>query len=163
MSDAPVIPIKPYLLRAWHQWCTDNGKTPYIAVFVDQYVDVPREFVKDEAIVLNVGFVATDGLNIDNDYINFKGRFSGQVRELWVPVSHVTAIFARESQEGMEFPRPTSQELAALAAASGGAGAELGANKPVEPKLTAKKLTTNPSVSAESSSSKPAGGLRIVK
>ncbi|MEJ7137013.1 ClpXP protease specificity-enhancing factor [Amphibiibacter pelophylacis] len=140
-------PIKPYLLRAWHEWCTDNGRTPYMAVFVDQYVDVPREFVKDQAIVLNVGYVATDGLKIDNDYVHFKARFSGQVREIWVPVSHVTAIFARETQEGMEFARPTPEELAALArpgaSTSATASAPPAAQKPAAPK--------------------PAGGLRIVK
>jgi stringent starvation protein B len=26
---------RPYLLRALHDWCTDNGFTPYLAVHVD--------------------------------------------------------------------------------------------------------------------------------
>ena len=26
---------RPYLIRALHDWCTDNGFTPYVAVFVD--------------------------------------------------------------------------------------------------------------------------------
>ena len=34
---------KPYLIRAIYEWCTDNGFTPYIAVFVDNSTNVPRE------------------------------------------------------------------------------------------------------------------------
>ncbi|MBP7413565.1 MAG: ClpXP protease specificity-enhancing factor, partial [Giesbergeria sp.] len=46
---------RPYLIRALHEWCTDNGFTPYLAVRVDDSVQVPREYVKDGEIVLNVG------------------------------------------------------------------------------------------------------------
>jgi stringent starvation protein B len=45
---------KPYLLRAIHDWCTDAGFTPYVAVAVDETVRVPMEFVKNGEIVLNV-------------------------------------------------------------------------------------------------------------
>ena len=55
---------RPYLLRALHDWCTDNGFTPYIAVFVDAKVQVPMEYVKNNEIVLNVGFEATTGLKL---------------------------------------------------------------------------------------------------
>ena len=34
---------RPYLIRALHDWCTDNGFTPYIAVHVDASVQVPQE------------------------------------------------------------------------------------------------------------------------
>ena len=50
---------RPYLIRAWHEWCCDNGFTPYITVAVDNSVQVPREYVKDDEIVLNIGFDAT--------------------------------------------------------------------------------------------------------
>ena len=46
MSDVPS--NKPYLIRALHQWCADFGFTPFIAVFVDQNVEVPMEFVKNK-------------------------------------------------------------------------------------------------------------------
>jgi stringent starvation protein B len=55
---------RPYLIRALHDWCTDNGFTPYLAVHVDESVDVPREYVKNNEIVLNVGFEATSGLEL---------------------------------------------------------------------------------------------------
>ncbi|MGA0990127.1 MAG: stringent starvation protein B, partial [Burkholderiaceae bacterium] len=55
---------RPYLLRALHQWCSDEGLTPYVAVWVDERVEVPRDFVQDNQIVLNVGYDATRDLHI---------------------------------------------------------------------------------------------------
>ena len=56
-TEIPGSSTRPYLIRALHDWCTDNGFTPYIAVFVDETVRVPKEYVKNNEIVLNVGFV----------------------------------------------------------------------------------------------------------
>jgi stringent starvation protein B len=114
MNSPPIAPhvaggsTRPYLIRALHDWCTDNGFTPYIAVFVDATVRVPMEYVKDAEIVLNVGFEATTGLNIGNEAIEFKARFGGVSREIWVPVDHVIAIYARENGQGMAFPTPAN-------------------------------------------------------
>jgi stringent starvation protein B len=98
---------RPYLLRALHDWCTDNGFTPYIAVFVDASVQVPMEYVKNNEIVLNVGFEATSGLKLGNECIEFNARFGGSSRQIVVPVDHVVAIYARENGQGMAFPVPT--------------------------------------------------------
>ena len=97
---------RPYLIRALHDWCTDNGFTPYIAVFVDETVRVPKEYVKNSEIVLNVGFEATSALKLGNETIEFKARFGGSSREITVPVDHVIAIYARENGQGMAFPMP---------------------------------------------------------
>jgi len=97
---------RPYLIRALHDWCTDNGFTPYIAVHVDRSVQVPMEYVSNNEIVLNVGFDATSGLDLGNDFIQFKARFGGVAREILVPVDHVVAIYARENGQGMAFPAP---------------------------------------------------------
>ena len=97
---------RPYLIRALHEWCTDNGFTPYLAVRVDQSVQVPREYVNDGEIVLNVGIDATHALQLGNDYIEFTARFGGKPREIMVPVGRVTAIYARENGQGMAFPPP---------------------------------------------------------
>ncbi|MHB1667163.1 MAG: ClpXP protease specificity-enhancing factor [Thiomonas sp.] len=99
---------KPYLLRALYEWCTDNGLTPYLAVHVDSQVRVPREHVKNGEIVLNISFGATTGLKIGHDDVRFKARFGGVARDILVPVSHVTAIYARENGQGMAFPMPES-------------------------------------------------------
>jgi stringent starvation protein B len=98
---------RPYLIRALHDWCTDNGFTPYIAVYVDEHVQVPKEYVKNNEIVLNVGFEATSALKLGNELIEFKARFGGTSREIAVPIDHVIAIYARENGQGMAFPMPT--------------------------------------------------------
>jgi len=97
---------RPYLVRALHDWCTDNGFTPYIAVHVDRSVQVPMEYVSNNEIVLNIGFDATSGLDLGNEFIQFKARFGGVAREIIVPVDHVVAIYARENGQGMAFPAP---------------------------------------------------------
>jgi stringent starvation protein B len=99
---------RPYLIRALHDWCTDNGFTPYVAVHVDGSVQVPKEYVKNNEIVLNVGFEATSGLKLGNEFIEFKARFGGQAREIQVPIDHVVAIYARENGQGMAFPVPSA-------------------------------------------------------
>jgi stringent starvation protein B len=111
-QDAPGTSTRPYLIRALHEWCTDNGFTPYVAVFVDAAVQVPSEYVKNNEIVLNVGFEATSGLKLGNDFIEFKARFGGVAREIVVPVDHVVAIYARENGQGMAFPMPPGQGVA---------------------------------------------------
>ena len=98
---------RPYLIRALHEWCTDNGFTPFLAVHVTPGVKVPMEYVKNNEIVLNVGFEATSGLRLGNDLVEFKARFGGVSREIAVPIDHVVAIYARENGQGMAFPVPT--------------------------------------------------------
>ena len=127
-SDSQGTSTRPYLLRALHDWCTDNGFTPYIAVHVDQRVQVPLEYVKNNEIVLNIGFEATSGLKLGNEFIEFLARFGGSAREIIVPVDHVVAIYARETGQGMAFPAPSDAGATApadtetSAAASGSAG-----------------------------------------
>ena len=106
-SDNQGTSTRPYLLRALHEWCTDNGFTPYLAVFVAPGVQVPMEYVKNNEIVLNVGFEATSGLKLGNEFVEFKARFGGVSREIAVPIDHVVAIYARENGQGMAFPVPT--------------------------------------------------------
>lgn len=97
------ISTKPYLLRAIYEWCTDNGYTPYLAAMVDSRTRVPREFVKNGEIVLNISFTATSGLKMNNDFIEFHARFGGVSREISIPVDNVVAIYARENGQGMAF------------------------------------------------------------
>ena len=95
-TSLPATPsTRPYLIRALHEWCTDNGFAPHLAVQVDASVQVPREFVKNNEIVLNASFDATSGLKLGNEYIEFKARFGGKPRDIIVPVSHVVAIYAQ--------------------------------------------------------------------
>jgi len=130
---------RPYLIRALHDWCTDNGFTPYIAVHVDRSVQVPMEYVSNNEIVLNIGFDATSGLDLGNDFIQFKARFGGVAREIVVPVDHVVAIYARENGQGMAFPAPE-----ALAE-----GAPLPAPAPQEPRRSGLRLASEASEASD--------------
>ena len=121
---------RPYLIRALHDWCTDNGFTPYIAVFVDDHVQVPKEYVKNNEIVLNVGFEATSALKLGNELIEFKARFGGTSREIAVPIDHVIAIYARENGQGMAFPMPSDASGGDTADASKPDGAALAPRGP---------------------------------
>ena len=132
---------RPYLIRALYEWCTDNGFTPYVAVLVDETVQVPREYVKDGEIVLNISFDATSSLNLGNEFIEFKARFAGTAREIQVPVSRVIAIYARENGQGMAFPSPVAQPASTEEPAAKAALSRVPALAPAAPASAADKDT----------------------
>jgi stringent starvation protein B len=99
---------KPYLIRAIYEWILDNGMTPHLVVDADYPgADVPREFVDDGQIVLNIAPGAVRDLTIGNDWTSFNARFSGVVRNVLLPTESVLGIVTRESRQGMVFPEPT--------------------------------------------------------
>ena len=111
MLNAPdATSTRPYLLRAMHEWCTDSGFTPYVAVLVDETVQVPLEYVKNGEMVLNVGYDATSGMTLGNEFIEFTARFGGVPRDIIVPINRVMAIYARENGQGMSFPMGPSSD-----------------------------------------------------
>ena len=115
MLNAPdASSTRPYLLRALHEWCTDSGFTPYVAVVVDETVQVPLEYVKNGEIVLNVSYDATAGMTLGNEFIEFKARFGGVPREIIVPINRVMAIYASENGQGMSFPMSLSASAEVL-------------------------------------------------
>lgn len=97
------VSTKPYLIRAIHEWCTDQGLTPYMSVVVDHRTLVPRQFVQDGQIVLNVSADATQGLVMGNEMIAFQARFGGVAQNISIPIDNVSAIYARENGHGMAF------------------------------------------------------------
>jgi stringent starvation protein B len=98
---------KPYMIRAMHEWCVDNGLTPHLLVAVDGQTRVPMAYVKDGEIVLNINYSATKNLQIGNEDITFSARFDGVANELYVPMHAVRGVFARENGQGMFFqPEP---------------------------------------------------------
>lgn len=94
---------KPYLIRALHEWCTDNGYTPHIVVTINSETVVPMAYAQEGQITLNLGVLATNNLVIDNEYIQFQARFSGAVEDIFVPIGAVSGIYARETGAGMAF------------------------------------------------------------
>ena len=95
---------RPYLLRAIHEWISDSLCTPHVVVDANAAgVEVPRQFVKDGKIVLNLSWSATANLRLGNDEISFSGRFGGASMSVPVPLLAVLAIYARETGQGMIF------------------------------------------------------------
>ncbi len=98
-----MLSTKPYLIRAIHEWCSDQACTPYLIVAVRGNMQVPMEYVKDGEIVLNISYNSTRNLTLGNDFISFAARFNGVSRDIVIPVGAVVSIFARENGEGMAF------------------------------------------------------------
>jgi stringent starvation protein B len=105
------LPKRPYLLRAMHQWITESGNTPHVIVDAGHDgAEVPRAYVKDGKIVLNLSEGATQRLRLGNEDVEFDARFAGVVHHVRFPVSAVLGVYARETGEGMVF---SEQDLAA--------------------------------------------------
>jgi stringent starvation protein B len=128
---------KPYMIRALHEWCTDNGYTPHIVVRVDQNTMVPPAHIREGQITLNIGVMATKGLVLGNDSIEFQARFNGVTENLYIPVGVVTALYARETGAGMEFEveEPVADNTATTIAstASFAARAQVQTSEAVQP------------------------------
>ena len=108
---------RPYLIRAFYDWIVDNNCTPHIVVNADfPEVEVPNEYVESGQIVLNVAMSAVSELELGNDAIEFNARFNGVPNYIYVPISAVMAIYARENGRGMVFSEeegepPPEQEM----------------------------------------------------
>lgn len=95
---------RPYLIRALYEWIVDNGYTPYMLVDTSlDVVEVPRAFVENGRIILNISPEATHSLVLGNEAVTFNARFSGTAMDVHVPVISVLAIYARENGQGMMF------------------------------------------------------------
>ena len=94
---------KPYLIRAIYDWCSDSALTPYLAVKVDDQTRVPKAYVKNGEIVINLSMDAVRNLQIGNEEITCGGRFGGVQHGLVVPIAAVIGIFAKETGRGLVF------------------------------------------------------------
>ncbi len=95
---------RPYMLRALYEWIVDNECTPYILVDANHAnVKVPPGYAADGQIVLNTAPAAVRYFTMDNQAISFEARFSGAPFSLYVPITAVLAIYARENGQGMFF------------------------------------------------------------
>lgn len=101
---------KSYLIRAIYEWCSDSGYTPYLSVKVDTQTRVPSEFIRDGEIILNISHDAAYHLTLGNDVIQFSARFNSISREISIPVHAVQGIFAKETSQGILFPRASEAD-----------------------------------------------------
>lgn len=112
-------PSRPYLLRAFYDWIVDNNLTPYIVLDADfPGMVVPKEYVSDGRIVLNIAPEVVNGLALGNDNLEFKARFGGVPRHIYAPIGGVMAIYAKENGQGTVFGEDD------IAGESGGEGGE---------------------------------------
>jgi stringent starvation protein B len=103
----------PYLLRAMYEWIVDSGGTPYLLVDADApLVVVPRDYVDDGKIVLNISAAAVRGLEIGADAVSFDSRFGGKPFTVSLPIHAIRAIYSKESSEGMMFEPETDADQA---------------------------------------------------
>ena len=95
---------KPYIVRAFYDWISDNQLTPYIVVDVTVFgVMVPMAFVNDNQIVLNVAAGAVGSISLGTDEIVFTARFGGKLEHITVPYGAIAAIYAKENGAGTAF------------------------------------------------------------
>lgn len=100
----PISSSQPYLLRAIYQWIIDNDMTPYL--LVDAHgsdVIVPRQYIENGKIILNIAPRAVNVLELGSEYVGFNARFAGQPMQVTIPVNAVLAIYAKENGQGMVF------------------------------------------------------------
>ena len=148
MSDIVSSSRRPYLLRAMHEWISDNMQTPYIVVDANEEgVEVPREHVEDGKIILNVSYSAANVLELGNEWVMFQARFSGVSQSIVVPVFAILAIYSNETGQGLIFEDDDET--------SPPTGSD-------EPATSLSSVKTSNKVSKKSSSDKPSH-LRVVK
>ena len=115
-------PNRPYLMRALFDWILDNDLTPHLVVDAENKLsDVPRQFVENGRIVLNISPSAVRDLSLENDFVSFNARFSGKPTNISFPTNAVLGIYARENGQGMLFTDETDPE----SPDTGGADAEI--------------------------------------
>ncbi len=100
--------LRPYLIRAIYEWIVDNDMTPYILVDAERDdLVIPRQYVQDGRIVLNLRPDAVINLLMGNEELSFQARFGGTPMQVSIPIDAVLAIYARETGKGMIFDEET--------------------------------------------------------
>lgn len=96
---------KPYLVKAFYDWISDNQLTPYIVVDVTvNTVMVPMQFVQKGEIVLNISSGAVGAISLGEHAIEFSARFGGKLEHLFIPYGAIAAIYAKENGAGTALP-----------------------------------------------------------
>ncbi|GHE22525.1 ClpXP protease specificity-enhancing factor [Halomonas urumqiensis] len=161
---------RPYIARALYQWLLDNELTPYIVVDADQPgVEVPRQFVQNGQIVLNMAPTAVRDLFIENEALGFGARFGGKPMQVMVPTSALIAIYARENGVGMVFGHEPVMPMEAAESDSDEEGPSLSsvdADVPADSDASDESPDDDASTDKTSGASAPRKGkpsLRVIK
>lgn len=145
---------KPYIVRAFYDWISDNQLTPYVVVDVSVYgVLVPMAYVSDGQITLNISSSAVGAISMQGEQIEFSARFSGKLEHLVIPYGAIGAIYAKENGAGTQLAieHPEVEE----SSVQNNSTNEL---KSVESSSSESKAQTS-----ESKSDKPRPSLKVIK
>jgi len=147
---------KPYIVKAFYEWISDNDLTPYIMVDVNVYgVLVPMNYVADGQIVLNIASSAVGTIALGDKSIEFSARFGGKLEHITVPYGAIGAIYAKENGAGtslaIEHPIEDESEIVDMI--------------PVKPKSTLSSVASTGSEAEKSNKSKAKSkaSLKIIK
>jgi stringent starvation protein B len=99
--------FKPYLIRAMYEWCVDHGYEPYLAVAVDDSCTVPKAYVHQGQIVLDISPESIKDLDLGRDAVSFQARFAGTVHQLYAPMHRIIGLFPTHDQNLGCFFEPT--------------------------------------------------------
>lgn len=123
MNEAAMTPFRPHLLRAFYDWLVANGLTPHLVVDAEYPgVKVPRQYVKDGQIILNVAPAAVGQLELGDSDITFSARFGGTPFAVRVPIGAAGAIYARENGAGTVFSDEPALKVDGVAGEAEGSG-----------------------------------------
>ena len=90
-----MISVHPYILRALYQWICDTNLTPQLLVDTDNLeVVVPKEYIENDHIILNISPTAVRDLVLGDEYIMFNARFGGRFRKKrmsWIHLEEYSA------------------------------------------------------------------------
>lgn len=141
---------KPYLVKAYYEWISDNELTPYIMVDVSVYgVLVPMAFVTDGQIVLNVSGGAVGVISLGSETIEFSARFGGKLEHIVVPYGAIGAVYAKENGVGTSMPIEHSVEIEEITE--------------LAPKATLTSVDTSKSGSTSTARPKGSATLKVIK
>ncbi|SFV69066.1 Stringent starvation protein B [hydrothermal vent metagenome] len=105
--------VKPYLVRGLYQWIIDNKFTPYLLVDCSyQDLKLPKYFLEQDEVILNISETAVKDLVIDNEFIGFSARFEEQSFDVFIIMDSIKSIYAYENNEGMWFETNSKEEFA---------------------------------------------------
>ena len=94
---------RPYLIRAIYDWCIDIENTPYVMSLVEKKTLIPDVLANSKEIVLNLSPKSIQNLYIDDEGISFKSRFSGNSFNVFLPITSILGVYAKESGDGIFF------------------------------------------------------------
>ncbi len=95
--------IKPYLLQAFYNWCTDYELTPLIMVERNLKNKIPEHLNSEGQIALNIHPNSITNLIFSPAGLSFDALFNTKPIHISIIYDSIIRIFTKESGYGLEF------------------------------------------------------------